>query len=112
MTSMEPPVPPVETVPARRRSGWRPPIGALALGLALLFVVADAVAIAVSAQGQWVLGTLIAQAIIVATIASFALGIGAFVANRGRRYAAVAVVISILANPLVLTGILAFLDRW
>ncbi|MEO7005496.1 MAG: hypothetical protein ABI275_05965 [Terrimesophilobacter sp.] len=86
------------------------PLGLVALSLAVLFVVGDALAISVASSGNWNLGTSIAQAMMGATIASLALAVVAMALGRGRRYAVAAAVLSVLANPLVLTGILSLTD--
>ncbi|GAB3039425.1 hypothetical protein GCM10027052_19490 [Parafrigoribacterium mesophilum] len=99
--------------PQRGRSGRSAravsaPLGLVALGLALLFVLGDGIAIAAASSGNWSLGTSIAQAMMGATVVSLALAVVAAVLGRGRRFAIAAAIISVLANPLVLTGILTF----
>jgi hypothetical protein len=76
----------------------------------VLFVVGDVLAISVASLGNWRIGTSLAQAMMGATIVSLALAVVAAVLGRGRRYALAAAVLSVLANPLVLTGILTFAD--
>jgi hypothetical protein len=97
-------------VPERARPRVSVPLGLVALGLAVLFVVGDVLAISVASSGNWRLGTSLAQAMMGATIVSLALAVVAAVLGRGRRYALAAAVLSVLANPLVLTGILTFAD--
>ena len=98
------------SVPERARARVSVPLGLVALGLAVLFVVGDVLAISVASSGNWRLGTSLAQAMMGATIVSLALAVVAAVLGRGRRYALAAAVLSVLANPLVLTGILTFAD--
>ncbi|MEO6505015.1 MAG: hypothetical protein ABIW36_02505 [Terrimesophilobacter sp.] len=86
------------------------PLGVVALGLAALFVIGDVLAISVASSGNWRLGTSIAQAMMGATVVSLALAVVAAALGRGRRYALAAAVLSVLANPLVLTGILSITD--
>ena len=96
--------------PKRARARVSVPLGLVALGLAVLFLVGDVLAIAVASSGNWHLGTSLAQAMMGATIVSLALAVVAAALGRGRRYAVAAAVLSVLANPLVLTGILSFAD--
>jgi hypothetical protein len=94
---------------SRRRPRRRVSLGAAALALAALCVLADVVAVAAAAAGYWGLGTAIAEAVMVGTLVPFGLGIVAAVFRRGRGFGVAAVVVSVLAHPLVLTGILNFL---
>jgi hypothetical protein len=87
----------------------RLPLGAAALALAALCLLADAIAVAAAAAGHWGLGTAIADAVMVVSLVPFALGIVAIVFRLGRGFATAAVAVSVLAHPLVLTGLLAFL---
>lgn len=96
--------------PERARARLSVPLGLVALGLAVLFALGDVIAVSVASSGNWGLGTLIAQAMMGATIVSLGLAVVAAVLGRGRRYAVAAAILSVLANPLVLTGILSFVD--
>jgi hypothetical protein len=87
----------------------RASLGIAALAVSALCVLADGVAVAAAAAGHWGLGTTIAEAIMVAALVPFALGIVAIAFHRGRGFAVAAVTVSVLAHPLVLTGILTFL---
>jgi hypothetical protein len=97
-------------VPERARALVSVPLGGVALGLAALFVVGDVLAISMASSGNWGLGTVLAQAMMVATLGSLVLAVVAAALGRGRRWAVAAAVLSVLANPLVLTGILSFVD--
>jgi hypothetical protein len=97
--------------PERARARVSVPLGLAALGLAVLFLIGDVLAIAVASSGNWRLGTSLAQAMMGATIVSLALAVVAAALGHGRRYAVAAAVLSVLANPLVLTGILSSADR-
>ncbi|HUG51806.1 MAG TPA: hypothetical protein VLZ78_12485 [Terrimesophilobacter sp.] len=97
-------------VPERARALVSVPLGVVALGLAALFVVGDVLAISMASSGNWRLGTVLAQAMMVATLGSLVLAVVAAALGRGRRWAVAAAVLSVLANPLVLTGILSFAD--
>jgi hypothetical protein len=97
-------------VPSRARARVSVPLGLVALGFAVLFVVGDVIAISVASSGNWRLGTSLAQAMMGATIVSLALAVVAAALGRGRRFAVAAAILSVLANPLVLTGIISFVD--
>jgi hypothetical protein len=79
-------------------------VGAAALGVVV------AVAVAVAAEGDQAAGTGLAWVAIVGTALTFALGIGAVVLRRGRRWGIAAVILSVLANPWILTRALSFLE--
>jgi hypothetical protein len=84
-------------------------LGIAALGLAILFLVADIVAIALAAGRVWPVATTIAQVTLVLTIVSFVMGLVAVLSDRGRRSGAVAIGVSVFANPWVLLALFGFL---
>jgi hypothetical protein len=83
-------------------------LGLLAVLLVLAFAVVHVVAIVVATGGGYVLASQLAIVAIVGTIITLVLGIGTFVLRAGRRWGAVAVVLSIVANPIALRYILDF----
>ena len=82
------------------------PLGALALTAAVVFAVMHGVAVATAADGGYAAATALAWAVIVGTVASLLLGAAAVVQRRGRRWGAIAIAVSLLANPLVLVWLL------
>lgn len=105
------------TVERPRRSGIFAPrsrsddaprrgLGPLTVALAVLFAIVTAVAIVVATDRNYSLATVLAWFAIAGTAVSFVLAAAAVVLGRGRRWGAVAMVVSVLANPLVLRLIL------
>jgi hypothetical protein len=81
-------------------------LGAIALIAVAALAVLEIVAIAIGTAGGWVVAEVLGTAVIVLTVATLVLGIVAAVRKRGGRLGAVAAIISILINPLVLIGLL------
>ena len=83
-------------------------LGVLAVVLVLAFAVVHVVAVVVATGGGYVLASQLAIVAIVGTIITLVLGIGTFVLRAGRRWGLVAIVLSIVANPIALRYILDF----
>ena len=83
--------------------------GALSLLGALACVVVDAIAIATAVDGGYLAATLLAQFAIVVTVVTFAMGLYGAITARGRRAGVIGAAVSVVANPLVLVALLAFL---
>ena len=109
------------TVDRPRRSGLFAPrspsddaprrgLGPLAFALAVFFAVVTTVAVAVAAGGDYPTATTLAWFAIAGTAGSFVLGAAAAVLGRGRRWALAALVVSVVANPLLLRLILGSFD--
>jgi hypothetical protein len=81
----------------------------MALGIAMLFAVADVVAIVLAVQRSWESATLIAQASNLGTAIAFIAGLYAIRHRPGRRLGIAAMVLAVIANPFILTHLLAFL---
>jgi len=94
---------PGEASPARGQG-----LGVLAVLLVLAFAVVHVVAIVVATGGGYVLASQLAIVAIVGTIITLVLGIGTFVLRSGRRWGAVAIVLSVVANPIALRHLLDF----
>lgn len=97
------------TRPARRRPAVglsAVSLGAGSFGAALLLAVVEAIAIALGSDQHFVAATILAWCVIVLTVASFIAGLVAVVSGRGRRGGIAAMVLSVLANPLVLVWLL------
>jgi hypothetical protein len=84
-------------------------LGAGSFGAALLLAVVEAIAIALGSDQHFVAATILAWFVIVLTVASFIAGLVAVVSGRGRRVGIAAMVLSVLANPLVLVWLLGAL---
>ena len=85
-------------------------MGASAALLALGFAAVHGYAIVAAAGGDYGFARTLATVAIVGTILTGLLGALALFGGFGRRWGAVALVLSILANPLALTRILGYLD--
>jgi hypothetical protein len=94
--------PAVQPAPADRRLGFT------AVVLAAGFGVIVGIAVAAAAEGDHATGTALAWFAIVGTVFTLALGISAVVLHRGRRWGVVAVILSLIVNPWILTQILSF----
>jgi hypothetical protein len=81
----------------------------MALGIAVLFAIADVVAIVLAVQRSWETATLIAQASNLGTAIAFIAGLFAIRHRPGRRLGIAAMVLAVIANPFILTHLLAFL---
>jgi hypothetical protein len=84
-------------------------LGAGSFGAALLLAVVEAIAIALGSDQHFVAATILAWFVIVLTVASFIAGLVAVVSGRGRRVGIAAMVLSVLATPLVLVWLLGAL---
>ncbi|TBN58440.1 hypothetical protein EYE40_14140 [Glaciihabitans arcticus] len=85
-------------------------MGACAALLALLFAAVQGYAIVAVGGGDYSIARTLATVAIVGTVITGLLGLVALLFGFGRRWGAIAVVLSILANPLALTRILGVLD--
>ncbi|HAM26735.1 MAG TPA: hypothetical protein DCP11_08550 [Microbacteriaceae bacterium] len=81
------------------RRGWP---GIASLAFTVVLVIVEAVAISIGAAGQWTAATVLAWCAISLTVVSFLGGLAAVIRARGRRWGVAAMVLSVLANPLVL----------
>jgi hypothetical protein len=84
------------------------PFGLVALVSVLVLVALEVVGVLLAVGGAYASATFIGQAIIVLTFVPFVLGIVAVILNRGRLTGTIAVVLAVLANPLVLNAVLGF----
>lgn len=82
----------------------------MALAIAVLFAIADVVAIVLAVQRSWETATLIAQASNLGTAIAFVAGLFALARKPSRRLGIAAMVLALLANPFVLTHLLGFLS--
>lgn len=91
--------------PVRRRA-----LGVLAVVAATIFAVIEVVAVAAGASDDYATATQLAIVVIVGTIATAVAGAGAVIIGAGRAWGLVAVLLSIVVNPLVLIRILQFFE--
>lgn len=83
-----------------------PLIGAVAVGIAVLAGLLQGVAIVVATSGDFLPATVLGYLAVGLAILAMVGGVVAIVLNRGRRLGVVAVIVGVLANPLVLLWIL------
>ncbi|MCU1401737.1 MAG: hypothetical protein JWM70_61 [Microbacteriaceae bacterium] len=83
--------------------------GRIALGLSMLLLVLDVVALVLADNRSWGAATVLAQVATVGTIVAFVVGAAAVILSRGRRWGIAAVVLAVVANPIILTKVLGFL---
>ncbi len=86
-----------------------PLLGRVSFALAVGAVAVETAAIAIGSGGGWAVATGLAGLVIGLTAVAFVLGIVAVLAARARRWGVAGVVLSVLANPLVLVGLFSAL---
>lgn len=84
------------------------PLGLFAVILALLLVALEVVGVFLALDGQFESATLIGHIVTLGTAASLLLGLAALITGWGRAWGFLAVVLSVLANPLVLNAVLGW----
>lgn len=95
-----------ETQPRRRRHRWL--VGFIAFAFAVATIVAHTVAIVVASSGDWPAGIIWGYVAIGASIVGFVVGLLATIFGWGRRLGAIAMALSVLANPYLLLNLLSF----
>jgi hypothetical protein len=105
--SVEPGVP--EDAPVKPPRAPTAALGWMALGIAVLFAIAEIVAVVLAVQRSWETATLIAQASNLGTAIAFIAGLFALRHRPSRRLGITAMVLAVIANPFILTHLLAFL---
>jgi hypothetical protein len=103
---------PVADQPRRRRRRSRARLGIAAFGLAAALALTDVLAIALASAGYWSVGTVLGVAASGLTILSLGLGLAAIVLGRGRGWGIAASILSLVANPWLLTRILSFFAQF
>ena len=102
----------------RRAEAARPPVhrvGIAGLLLAAFAVILEVLAIAIGSGSAWAAATVIAWFVIGLQAVSFVLGMVAILSGRGRgsglgwRFGLAAIVLSLLANPLLLVGLFSLM---
>ncbi len=82
--------------------------GIASLALAVIAAVLQGVAIALATAGDYGTASILAYAAIVGSIVAFVGALVAVIANLGRRTGVAALVLAVLANPVVLLGLLGW----
>jgi hypothetical protein len=100
---------PEDVAPTKRRPTER--LGRVALVAAALFALLEIAAIIVGSGQHWATATVLGEAVIALTVVSFVAGLIAVVRGRGRRAGIAAVIVSVLANPLVQIAVLGLIGR-
>jgi hypothetical protein len=101
-----PPVAPQQAEPAPRRP--RPWVGLLAITLGLAAAIVQVIAVTTASDGAFEAGIVLGYLAIIIAIAAVVAGIAAIIVRRGRRIGVIGIVIGLIANPLLLLGILRF----
>lgn len=86
-------------------------IGFAALIAAVVFVALEIVAVVVGNLQHWTIATVLGGALSGLTVISFVVALVAVISRRGRRAGIVALVVSVVANPLVQIAVLGFIGR-
>src|SRR5690554_8131792 len=84
------------------------PIGLIAFVLALLFIALETTGVILALDGQYGAATLIGQIVTLGTAVPFLLGLAAVITGWARIWGAFAVLLSVLASPLVLNAVLSW----
>jgi uncharacterized membrane protein YcjF (UPF0283 family) len=85
-----------------------PLLGILALALAVLTAVGLAVGIVIATAGDYRLATIVAYGAIGLSVLAVIGGVLAVILGWGRRWGVIAVIVGVVANPLVLLVVLRF----
>lgn len=81
-------------------------LGILAIAVALVALALQITAITVATGGDYELGTLLGYLAVGVAVLAVLAGIAALILGRGRRTGIVAILLGIVANPLVLLALL------
>ncbi len=95
-----------ELRPRRPRRTW--PLGHIAFGFAVLLVILEGVAVYLASSGEPGVATVLGQVLVVATALPLALGLLAVIRNRKRGWGIAAMILSLVANPVLLLTALRF----
>ncbi|MBB5633391.1 hypothetical protein BKA04_001614 [Cryobacterium mesophilum] len=84
------------------------PIASTAFGLAIVVLVFEGVAIYLASSGSAGAATTLGQILVVVTAIPLALGLIAAIRGPHREWGIAAMIVSVIANPLILLGVLSF----
>lgn len=82
------------------------PIGLIAFIIVVLFIALEVTGIILALDSQYAAATLIGQIVTFGTALPFLLGLVAVITGWARGWGVLAVLLSVLANPLVLNAVL------
>lgn len=88
------------------------PIGLFALVLAVLLIALEVVGVMLALDAQHESARLIGHIVTLGTAAPFLLGLAALITGWGRAWGAIAALLAVVANPLVLNAVLSWAARW
>jgi hypothetical protein len=91
---------------APRQTG--PALGITSVALAIVTIVVMAVGLATSLRGEFEAGTTLAYVATGMSIVAVLGGLSAVLMGRGRGWGVVAIVLGLIANPLLLTKVLGW----
>jgi hypothetical protein len=97
-----------EERPVRKRG---PLLGLIALGLAVLTVVAHAVAVVIASGNDFAPATIAGYVAIGLSVASVLAGAVAVILRLGRVWGIIAIVLGVVANPFLLLVVLRFVGQ-
>lgn len=98
----------IGTATADPRHGFSSQLSYIALGLAAGFGIVEWVAISQATGGNATAASIIAQTLIVVTAVPFALGLIGAIRGPHRMWGIAAMLVSLVANPFILTSVLTF----
>lgn len=93
---------------AQHRARRAPPFTSVAFMLALALLITQGVAINLASSGSPAAATTLAQLLIWMTVIPFMLAVVALVRGPHRGWAIAAMIVSVIANPLILRLVLSF----
>ena len=94
--------------PRRRLSFGSIPFTSVAVVSAVALLITEGVAISLASSGSPAAATVIAGLLLWLTVISFVLGVIALVRGPHRGWAIAAMIVSVIANPLILLTVLSF----
>lgn len=88
-----------------------PLLGILALGLVVLAGIVEVLAISTATDGRYLVGTVLGWGAVCGSVLGLLVGVVATVLDLGRRWAITAMVLSLVANPIVVLNVLNFVQQ-
>lgn len=85
-----------------------PLLGILAVGLVVLAAIVQGVAIVMATDNRYLVSTVLGYGAVAASILGFLVGAAAAVLSLGRRWGIAAMLLSLVANPIVVLNVLTF----
>lgn len=82
------------------------PLGLIAFIIVVLFIALEVTGVILALDSQYAAATLIGQIVTLGTALPFLLGLAAVITGWARGWGMLAVLLSVLANPLVLNAVL------